>query len=115
MFVSEFGVSGYGNGQLIGAYGVAVDSSNNIYVADTGNNRVQKFNASGAYQTQWGSSHSSYGDADGEMNAPYALAVDSSGSVYVADTYNNRAQKFTNTGGFLLRFGTPGVGPYGVG
>ncbi len=112
-FVSKFGTSGHGNGELYGAYGVALDSSGNIYVADGGNNRVQKFNSSGVYQAQWGSSYSSYGDANGEMSSPSAIAVDDSYNVYVADMYNDRAQKFTNTGEFVLRLGTAGITPYG--
>ena len=70
--------------------GCCVDSSGNVYVADTYNHRVQKFSSSGVYQTQWGTR----GSGDGQFIDPSGVAVDSSGNVYVADYGNNRVQKF---------------------
>src|SRR5262249_38497264 len=67
---------------------------------------VQKFNDTGAYLTQWGS----FGAGAGQFNCPLGVAVDASGSVYVADNLNNRIQKFTNIGGYLTRWGTLGTG-----
>jgi hypothetical protein len=55
------------------------------------NNRIQKFDANGAYVEQWGTK----GTADGQFNNPQGVAVDKSGNVYVADTYNQRIQKLT--------------------
>jgi DNA-binding beta-propeller fold protein YncE len=43
--LGEFGTSGSGNGQFKEPTAVAVDSNSNVFVADTGNNRVQKFNS----------------------------------------------------------------------
>src|SRR5207247_2958598 len=51
--------------------------------------------------TKWGS----FGTADGQFSAPQGVAVDGSGNVFVGDQNNNRVQKFTNTGTFLLTFG----------
>ena len=42
-FVLEWGSNGAGNGQFGGAHGIEVDANGNVYVADTGNNRIQKF------------------------------------------------------------------------
>ncbi|HOL09915.1 MAG TPA: SBBP repeat-containing protein, partial [Bacillota bacterium] len=67
-----------------------MDSSDNIYVVDLNNHRIQKFNASGEFLTKWGS----FGTGDGQFDFPYGVAVDSSGNVYVADTGNHRIQKF---------------------
>ena len=69
---------------------IVIDSSNNVYVADQGNNRVQKFGGNGNFITKWGYN----GTADGLFSSPIGLSVDSSGNVYVSDTDNNRIQVF---------------------
>jgi DNA-binding beta-propeller fold protein YncE len=81
---------GSGNGQFNRPYGVAVDGGGHVYVADTGNNRVQVFTTDGAYLTQWGT----YGSGDGQFSAPFGVAVDGGGRVYVTDTDNSRVQVF---------------------
>ena len=40
---------------LISPHGIAIDSSGNVYVADYGNNRIQKFTSNGNFITKWGS------------------------------------------------------------
>ena len=69
---------------------VAVDSSDNVYVADQLNHRIQKFDSDGAFITKWGSQ----GTGDGQFTHPQRAALDSSDNVYVADGSNNRIQKF---------------------
>jgi hypothetical protein len=83
---------------------VAVDSSDNVYVVDSNNNRVQKFTSTGTFITQWGT----MGVGNGQFNAPQGIGVDSSGTVYVADAGNNRIQKFTSTGTFIESCGVAG-------
>ena len=80
----------------------AVDSSNNVYVADQDNNRIQKFDSSGKFITKWGS----YGNGDGQFHNPDGIEVDSSGNVYVSDTDNNRIQKFDSNGTFITQWGS---------
>ncbi|MBF0564727.1 MAG: hypothetical protein HQK89_05745 [Nitrospirae bacterium] len=89
-----------------GPSGIAVDSSGNVYVADTSNNRIQKFNSSGQFIAKWGSQ----GNGDGQFYQPFGIAVDSSGNVYVADTSNNRIQKFNSSGQFVAKWGSSGTG-----
>ena len=48
-------------------WGIAADGSGNVYVADTANNRVQKFTSTGTFVTKWGS----FGTGDGQFDAPY--------------------------------------------
>ena len=85
-------------------------------MADTANNRVQKFTSTGTFVTSWGS----YGSGNGQFYNPYGIAVGSDGYIYVTDTNNNRIQKFTNTGTFVTTWGTYGNGsgqfyyPYGI-
>jgi len=89
-FVNFIGSRGLGDGQFISPQGIALDRSGNIYVADTGNNRIQKFSPDGVFLEKWGS----YGSGDGQFILPGDVKVDKSGNVYVADTGNNRIQKF---------------------
>ena len=89
------------DGQFYYPRGVAVDRSGNVYVADTGNNRIQKFSPWGWFLTKWGSE----GSGDGQFENPSGVAVDGSGNVYVADTDNHRIQKFSSDGVFLTKWG----------
>jgi len=77
-----------------------------VYVADNNNQRIQKFDSSGAFLTKWGTP----GSGDGQFNTPLGVAVDPAGNVYVAEQGNNRIQKFDSSGTFLLKWGTPGSG-----
>lgn len=124
----SFGSEGTGPGEMTEPRGIAVDQeSGDVYVADTVNNRVDKFGPEGEFLLAWG-----WGVADGktealqtctmtcfaglegsgagEFNGVEGIAVDSSlgfshGDIYVADTHNNRVQKFTPQGEFVLMFG----------
>ena len=93
-------------GQFSGPEGIAIDASDNVYVADTGNHRIQKFNTSGTFVTKWGTN----GTGDGQFDTPWGVSVDGLGDVYVADTNNNRIQKFSPTGTFISSCGTSGTG-----
>ena len=88
---------GSANGELYWPQRIAVDSSGNIYVADTVNHRIQKFDSDGAWDATWGSE----GDGDGQFFHPQGIAVDSSGNIYVADTGNHRIQKLDSDGQFI--------------
>jgi hypothetical protein len=89
-FLTQWGSLGSAPGQLGWPKGIAVDGSGKVYVADSGNGRVQAFTADGAYLAQWGS----YGSEPGQFDDPSDIAVDASGTVYVADTGNHRIQVF---------------------
>jgi tripartite motif-containing protein 71 len=99
-FVTKWGSYGGGNGQFYSSHGVAVDSSGNVYVADGGNNRIQKFDSNGTFLTKWGL----YGSGDGQFKIPRYIAVDSSGNVYVVDVDNHRIQKFDSNGNFITKW-----------
>ena len=103
LFITKWGESGKDQRQFFISYGIATDSSGNVYVADTGNNRIQKFSSNG-HITKWGES----GSDAGQFNSPSGIATDSSGNVYVADTVNNRIQKFSSNGTFILEWGESG-------
>jgi hypothetical protein len=101
---------GSGNGEFNMPWGVAVDSSGNVYVADSSNHRIQKLASSGTFLTRWGANggDGSSGNGNGEFRYPTGVVVDSSGNVYVADINNNRIQKLDSAGTFLTRWGTNG-------
>lgn len=103
---ATFGEIGAGDGQFIGPMGAAVDPLGNIYVADNGNERIQKFDKDGNFITKWGVD----GSGPGEMEWPSDVSVAPDGSVYVTDTTNHRVQRWTSDGKFISQWGSPGSG-----
>ena len=67
----QIGSTGTGPGYLYQPYGIAVDEYKNLWVADTGNNRLEVFNQSGQFLFQTGS----LGGGNGQFNAPTNLAI----------------------------------------
>ena len=112
-FDSQFGSQGSGMGQFNGPYGIAVDSSGNIFVADSGNNRIQKFDSNGNFLLAWGCANATTTacqsdlQGNGEMWGPSYLTTDSFGNVYVSDPGNERVQKFDNDGNYITQWGCP--------
>jgi DNA-binding beta-propeller fold protein YncE len=100
-YVRGFGTKGSGNGQLNKPRSLAVDSHNDLWIADTGNDRLQRFNEVGEYQSQVGS----LGTAGGQFTEPAGVTVDSKGNVWAADTGNNRIEEFNEKGEFLATVG----------
>ncbi|NDF27601.1 MAG: hypothetical protein EB153_08655, partial [Nitrosopumilaceae archaeon] len=107
IFVNTIGTQGTGNGQFRTPIGVVINSTGFVYVADTGNDRVQIFTSGGgAYSSQFGTQ----GTGNGQFDGPTGIAVNSTGYVYVADTGNDRVEIFARSGGYLGKFGTQGTG-----
>jgi DNA-binding beta-propeller fold protein YncE len=94
-------------GQLNRPRDLALAEDGSIFVADTENHRIQHFNQDGTLIHQWGS----FGDITageapgGTFNQPWGLALGQDGSVYVADLWNHRIQKFTPEGEFIKMWG----------
>lgn len=104
-FNIKWGGFGTDDGKFNQPIGIDLDPSNNIYVVDKGNTRIQKFNSTGKFLRKWGTS----GSTNGSFNSPTDISVDGNSSyVYVADTGNHRIQKFSTDGKFILSFGTYG-------
>ncbi len=102
------GTTGAAVGQLNAPRQVAFASDGTFYVADSRNNRIQHFSVDGAKViNQWGTfADVSKGSAPGgTLYEPWGIAVGPDGSVYVADTWNNRIQKFTADGKFVSMWG----------
>ncbi len=105
-YVSHWGKAGAGDGELNGPAGIAIDSSDNVFVVDQNNSRVQKFTIDGKFISNWGT----FGSGDGQFNLPWGATVDGDDNVYIADWRNDRVQKFDNDGNFLAAFGSSGEG-----
>jgi uncharacterized protein (TIGR03437 family) len=95
------GDGGPATSALFGAlYGIAVDSAENLYISDFGNNRVRVVNAAGIITTAAGGAGSSESIGDGGPPTsaylePDDVAVDGAGNYYIADYVNNRVRKVT--------------------
>ena len=92
---------------------LALGPDGNLYVADTGNNRIRKITPDGTVSTVAGNGTAGYVDgpaATAEFNGPIGLAVSSSGDIYVADTYNDVIRMITTAGEVttIAGGGTPG-------
>jgi len=102
------------DGNLYNPYGVAVDTAGNFYIASYNQNRVFKVNTSGTISVVAGSGALGYsgdGVAGGATNAslshPFAVAVDASNNVYIADQGNCIVRKVDSTSTITTIAGTP--------
>ncbi len=92
-------------GQVDIPYGVAVDAAGNLYVADSGNSRVQQRDASGHWTVL-----ATYGHDPGQVDIPYGVAVDAAGNLYVVEYHNDRIQQ-RDAGGHWTVLATQGADP----
>jgi hypothetical protein len=115
------GTSGGAAGQFKQPTGLAIDSSSGtIVVADKYNGRIAEYTPGGTFIRAFGEGVAGgaglevctttcvagiYGGGAGELYAPTDVALDSSGLIYVSDTYNNRISVFTQAGTFVRAFG----------
>ncbi len=99
-YVTQWGTKGSANGQFNVPTRSAIDASGNIYVTDKDNNRVQKFNSSGAYLGEL---------AAGQLIYPMSIAIDPSGNIYVSSK-SFVVKKFNSSGVYLTQWGSFGTG-----
>ena len=96
---------GYEDGPAVsakfnGPWGLAMDSAENLYVSDAHNNRIRKISHDGIVSTLAGGKEG-YADGnllDAKFSFPTGLAIDSLGTIYVADNENHKIRKITNLG-----------------
>jgi DNA-binding beta-propeller fold protein YncE len=110
MSLGKAGVAGDGLDEFNGPSDVLVAPDGSIFVVDghgaEGNNRVVKFDSDGDFIKTWGAT----GKEDGELRDPHALAMDSTGRLFVGDRANSRIQIFDQDGNHLetwTQFGAP--------
>lgn len=100
-----------------GPGGSAVDSIGNVFVADSQEGQIQKFDPNGGFLLKWGS----FGTGAGQFWGPGDVAVDARGHVFSIEAgITNRVQKFDGSGNFITMWGHTGTGdgeftnPYGI-
>ncbi len=98
-----------GWGKFNEPWGIALDSDGNVYVTDTWNHRIQKFNNEGRFLLTWGKN--GLGENPDELYGPRGIAVDAQGHVFVADTGNKRIVVYDSQGNFITEFGSAGFDP----
>ena len=84
-----------------GPYSLAIDSSDNLYVTDSNNNRIRKITPTGVVTTLAGSGVAGAANGIGiaaQFNLPFGIAVDNTGNLYVSDTWNHLIRKITPNG-----------------
>jgi T5SS/PEP-CTERM-associated repeat protein len=110
LFLDSFGAAGASNGQFAQPGGITVAPDGSLYVTDTGNDRIQHFDAAGNYLGKFGSPGSGNGQFVFPNGVVVGLTVNSAGEIYVADRGSNRIQRFAADGTFINRWGGIGTG-----
>jgi len=95
--VAGVGVYGTAANQFSSPMGLALDSSNTLYIGDLNNSRVQKW-PMGAWAgtTVAGQANGSSGSANNSLSQAGGIAIDSADGIYVADIFNSRVQYWSN-------------------
>ena len=106
-YLGQFGQFGEGDGEFVWPVAIALDSDDNVYVADQWLNRISIYSKGGDFLGKWGEA----GSGDGELNQPFGMTFDKEDNLYVVDAHNNRVQKLTKDGRFLAKWGEAGNGP----
>jgi sugar lactone lactonase YvrE len=106
--------------QISYPYGVAVDAAGDVYLSDSGNQRIRKVSAAGVISTVAGNGTAGFSGDGGaatnaELNAPFGIAVDGKGTLYIADVQNMRVRKVTAAGVISTAAGTGVAGFTGDG
>jgi len=121
-FVDEWGAEGLDNGEFWELLGIAHSPTNDIYTVDGSRLIVQQFTNSGTFVSLFGTNNGQpyWGDGPGEFLYPNDAACSPLGYVYISDEDNDRIQKFTANGQFLMEWGEYGSldgefdGPEGI-
>lgn len=114
-FLFSFGEMGTGDGQFHVPYGIDIDSEGNVWVADRANDRVQKFDSKGKFILKFGNEDVKPSEELGKFDNPRHVVIDKNLEyVYVADSKNNRIQKFDINGTFVDAIGKLGKQDGGI-
>jgi sugar lactone lactonase YvrE len=115
-FETEWGSYGGGHGQFGPIGGLAVDATGDVYVVDSSHDRIEKFGPNGEYIMDWGSRGSAvgqfnFGSSQNPSQPPGGGIAVTGDHVYVADSGNDRIERFDLEGGEPIAWGSLGSGP----
>ncbi|KAL4222418.1 tripartite motif containing 71 [Mactra antiquata] len=114
--IIRFGHRGHNENEFVWPRGLTISRSDQIYVADSSNHRVQVFDNIGTYVKSFGS----YGQDVGEFDCLAGITMNTMGEILITDRYNHRVQVFDPSGNCQLEFGEEGAGdgqmsyPWGI-
>lgn len=102
LIANIFGQEGVDDGEMSSPTGIAIDKDGNIYIADTDNHSIQKFDKDGKFIGRWGGEPRT---DEGGFYYPRGLTTNADGHVYIADTGNNRVQRLDADGNPMKAWG----------
>ncbi|MEM8484974.1 MAG: SMP-30/gluconolactonase/LRE family protein [Bacteroidota bacterium] len=102
-FQKRFGGKGSKRGKFIGPAGISISPDEKLYIADTGNNRIQKFNLTGEFIQEFGK------EGDGKLYSPSGLSVAEDGTIWVVDKGNRRIVRFDSEGNYIADISHPSL------
>ncbi|MHB9037479.1 MAG: lectin like domain-containing protein [Armatimonadota bacterium] len=112
--VSGYALERWWGGNFDKPIGVSISPGGSVFLADSGNDRIQKYDSRGCYDEQFA------GIGEHPFDTPRNLAVDSEGNLYISDTKNNRIQKYNSDWELITEWGALGTGdgkftsPHGI-
>jgi len=108
--LTRFGSAGSKPGELFFPTNITIGPNKNLYVADTGNYRIEEFSTKGEFLNSYGS----VGISLGKFARPKGVALDRDGRMYVVDAAFENVQLLDKAGNLLLFFGSPGEAPENI-
>ncbi len=106
-WLGEWGTGGTDDGQFWWPSSIAIDSQDNVFVADEALQRISIFDKDGKFLDKWGVK----GSQDGQLKHASCIRFDAEENLWLTDSGNNRVQKFTKDGKFISAWGERGFGP----
>ncbi len=100
VYLTTWGISGTGTVEFKEPQGISVDPAGFLYIADTGNHRIEKLDATGQFVTEVGG----FGWKKEEFNEPIALSAKDGLDVFVADYYNQRIERYDKDLHYIASF-----------
>ncbi|GIT02630.1 MAG: hypothetical protein CM1200mP27_12550 [Chloroflexota bacterium] len=106
-WLGEWGTGGRNDGEFWWPSSIAIDSLDNVYVADEALQRISIFDQKGKFLDKWGVK----GSLEGQLGRPSCIRFDLKENLWLTDSANHKVQQFTKEGEFLSAWGERGKNP----